>query len=110
MIVNCSLDVSSTQRPKDQKYLFIEDFDFKGEMDFIFTKVGNLDKFVQINEPFKKIKTDTEGAKRDLKYAVQELSDIALRLQPVMPETSEKIQNLIQQNKKPETPLFLRKE
>jgi methionyl-tRNA synthetase len=40
---------------------------------------------------------------------VLELYQIARMLNPVMPETNEKLKKLIKENKKPEAPLFLRK-
>ena len=41
---------------------------------------------------------------------VLDLYTIARMLNPIMPETNEKLKKLIKENKKPEMPLFLRKE
>jgi hypothetical protein len=41
---------------------------------------------------------------------VLELYTIARMLNPIMPGTNEKLKALIKANKKPENPLFLRKE
>jgi methionyl-tRNA synthetase len=41
---------------------------------------------------------------------VVRLYSVARMLNPIMPETSTKIKNLVKENKSPETPLFLRKE
>ena len=51
-----------------------------------------------------------EEAEKDLVYLLTHLRGIALKLLPIMPETAEKILNLIKENKVPEAPLFLRKE
>lgn len=85
-------------------------FDIGKVMDSIWGEINKLDKFIQETEPFKTIKTDPEKAKEDLRYALLRLSHIAVALAPLLPETSEKMIALIKENKKPETPLFLRKE
>lgn len=41
---------------------------------------------------------------------ILELYDIARMLNPIMPETNTTLKKLIKENKKPEAPLFLRKE
>lgn len=53
--------------------------------------IRGLDKFISETEPFKTIKTDPEKAKADVAFLVKELSVIATRLAPFLPETSEKI-------------------
>jgi len=87
-----------------------EDFDIKKAMDYIWNKIQNLDKKIQETEPFKVIKIDEKKGKEMIKELVLELYTIARMLNPVMPETSEKLKKLIRENKKPESPLFLRKE
>ncbi|MFA6524224.1 MAG: methionine--tRNA ligase [Candidatus Paceibacterota bacterium] len=87
-----------------------EDFDIKKVMDYIWDKIQNLDKKIQETEPFKVIKIDEQKGKEMIKELVLELYTIARMLNPVMPETNEKLKKLIKENKKPEQPLFLRKE
>jgi len=89
---------------------YLEEFDIKKAMDFIWDKIQNLDKKIQETQPFKVIKTDEEIGKGMIEELVLELYSIAQMLGPVMPETNEKLKKLIIENKKPETPLFLRKE
>ncbi len=86
------------------------EFDIAKVMNIVWAEINALDKFIQETEPFKTIKTDEDKARSDLKYAILRLSHIAVTLAPLLPETSEKIINLIKENKKPEQPLFLRKE
>lgn len=87
-----------------------ESFDINKFMNKIWVNLRGLDEYIQKNEPFKKIKVDEEGAKKDVHYLLSHLYENALALEPLLPETSKKIQELIRENKKPETPLFLRKE
>ena len=53
---------------------------------------------------------DEEKGKEMIKELVIELYTIARMLNPLMPETNVKLKQLIKDNKKPESPLFLRKE
>ena len=87
-----------------------EEFDIKKAMDYIWDKIQNLDKKIQTTEPFKVIKIDEKKGKEIIKELVLELYQIARMLNPVMPETNEKLKKLIRENKKPEKPLFFRKE
>jgi methionyl-tRNA synthetase len=72
--------------------------------------VAELDLAITTTEPFKLIKTDPEQAKELLKEYVVKLSTVARMLNPIMPETSQKMKECIKSNKKPEEPLFPRLE
>jgi methionyl-tRNA synthetase len=74
-----------------------------------FEIVSNSDKLIQERQPFKKIKTDKEGGEKDIKELLARLNIIAKLLIPFMPETSNKIVELIKNNKMPATPIFIRK-
>ncbi|MEN9338421.1 MAG: hypothetical protein RI945_146 [Candidatus Parcubacteria bacterium] len=88
----------------------LEGFDICKHMNNIWVNISNLNKFIQEQEPFKKIKINKEEAEKDVHYLLYHLFGIALALEPMMPETSLKIQELIKENKKPEEPLFPRKD
>ena len=88
----------------------LETFDIKKAMDFIWEKIQDLDKKIQDTEPFKLVKVDEEKGKALISEMIVELYTIARMLHPVMPETNEKLKSLIRANKKPETPLFARKD
>jgi methionyl-tRNA synthetase len=88
----------------------LENFDINKFINKIWMNLKNLDEYIQKNEPFKKIKINKEEAEKDVYYLLFHLYGAALALESILPETSQKIQDLIKQNKKPETPLFLRKE
>jgi methionyl-tRNA synthetase len=89
---------------------FYENFDIKGATNYIWSKIQDLDKKIQDTEPFKVIKIDEEKGREMIKELVLDLYTIARMLNPVMPETSLKLKGLIKDNKKPENPLFLRKD
>ncbi len=91
--------------PKEE----LENFDINKFINWLWEEMSALDAYIQKNEPFKKVKTEEEDAKKDLHYLLYHLYKIALALEPLLPETSIKIQNLIKENKKPESPLFIRK-
>ena len=89
----------------------LDTFEFNKAMDVIWEKISELDNYIQKEEPFKKIKRkELDDAKNDMKYLLVSLASIMVDLKPFMPETSEKIQELIKENKSPEKPLFLRKD
>jgi methionyl-tRNA synthetase len=87
-----------------------EQFDIAKAMDYVWEKIQVLDKKIQQTEPFKVVKVDEERGKAIIKDLVLELYQIARMLNPVMPETNLKLKQLIKDNKKPFTPLFLRKD
>lgn len=93
----------------DKAYLW-DQFDLKAVMDLTWSFIRDLDEYIQKEEPFKVIKIDETKGKEIIKILVQKLYIIAKRVEPLLPETSLKIQELIKQNKKPTEPLFLRKE
>jgi len=87
----------------------LENFDINKFINKIWLDLRGLDEYIQKTEPFKKIKINKEEAEKDVYYLLQNLYKNALALEPLLPETSLKIQELIKENKKPEAPLFLRK-
>jgi methionyl-tRNA synthetase len=88
---------------------FYEKFELKSAADYVWNEITSLDKFIQETEPFKVVKVDEEKGKKFISDMVVRLYKIARMLNPILPETSEKIKKLIKENKKPETPLFVRK-
>ncbi len=84
-------------------------FDLKTLADFVWRQIGELDAIIQTKEPFKLIKTNREEALIIIDDLVKKLYTIARMLNPLLPETGEKIKECVKRNKSPETPLFLRK-
>lgn len=88
----------------------LENFDIKKATDYVWDKIQDLDKKIQSTEPFKVVKVDLEKGKALISEMIVDLYTIARMLNPIMPETNTKLKNLIKENKKPEQPLFLRKD
>jgi methionyl-tRNA synthetase len=89
--------------------IFLESFHINEYCNHVWIKIQALDRIIQETEPFKVIKVDEEKGKVLIKENIQKLYEIAELLIPILPETSAKIFELIKSNKKPETPLFLRR-
>lgn len=98
-----------TESIPEEFFVHLQVFDIKSACDFIWERIGNLDKKIQETEPFKVVKVDLEKGKELITEMVLELYTIARMLNPIMPETNEKLKKLIRENKKPEAPLFLRR-
>ena len=88
----------------------LENYNINKFLNWIWDCLGSLDEYIQKNEPFKKIKINKDEAEKDVHYLLLHLYKAALAIEPALPETARKIQELIKENKKPEKPLFLRKE
>ncbi len=88
----------------------VESYDLQKAMNIVWAKVKELDTKIQETQPFKLVKTDKEKAIEIIKDLVVNLYTIGRMLNPIMPETSKIIKDLVKQNKKPEKPLFLRVE
>ena len=86
----------------------INKFEIGKAVNIIWTKISEMDMYIQTNQPFKIVKTDKEKGKKMISEMVVKLYSVARMLNPILPETSAKIKELIKQNKMPETPLFVR--
>jgi len=93
----------------DKQNQSFERYDLQQTTNVIWELIGNTDRIVQERQPFKKIKTDKEGAEGDIKELLARLHLIGTMLLPILPETAGKIISLVEQNKMPEAPLFARK-
>jgi methionyl-tRNA synthetase len=105
-----AIGTSNTIIPKDKAFAELEAFNIQAATNTIWESVTATDQFIQMKEPFRLIKTDPEAAKKDIQQAVQQLFDIAHMLEPIMPQTSASVLSFIKAGKKPEAPLFLRKD
>jgi methionyl-tRNA synthetase len=85
-------------------------FDIQKATALIWDRVQLLDQTIQSTEPFKVVKVDVEKGTELIRALVVELYTIAQMLAPIMPETHVKMLASITTNKKPESPLFLRKD
>jgi methionyl-tRNA synthetase len=91
-------------------YEALKNFDIRTSIEYVWGLVAIADKEIQDQQPFKIVKTNKEEGVKIIKNLVKQLDVIAELLQPLLPETSVTLKNLIKENKKPAQPLFLRKE
>ncbi len=89
---------------------YLDQFEIGKAMEYIWSEIGILDKSIQETEPFKVIKVNPELGKVLISDLVVKLYTINRMLKPIMPETNIKLKKYIRENKKPEQPLFLRKD
>ncbi len=87
----------------------LEEFQIQQFADQVWEWIGHIDALIQIEQPFRVIKKDREKGIELINVLVKKLHELAGTLQVIMPETAEKIQTAIKENKMPET-LFPRKE
>jgi methionyl-tRNA synthetase len=88
---------------------YYDKFEINRVCEAIWKKISDADRFIQEQAPFKKVKVDAEAGKADIAYLLGEVAAIGALLQPIMPETSAKIAQAVQDNKVV-NPLFLRKD
>ncbi len=89
---------------------FLNKFEVNKAADHIWAEIGAIDLYIQENQPFKVVKTDPGSGKKMISDLVVRLYSVARMLEPILPETSTKIKELVKENKSPLEPLFLRKE
>lgn len=68
---------------------------------YIWDVIAAADKYIQKEEPFKKVKVDREGAVRDVQHLQGELWHIAALLDPIMPQTAVAIRTAMEKREKP---------
>jgi methionyl-tRNA synthetase len=81
---------------------YIGKFEFNHALDEIWNRIQELDESITKREPFKLIKENPEEGKAVILDMTANLYGIGLVLESFMPETSKKIQEAVQANKKPE--------
>ncbi len=102
--------VNPDSSPYPEYFNFLDQFEIQKATEVVWKQIGALDLMIQTEVPFKVIKTDEAKGKQIVTDLVVELYRIALMLEPILPDTAEKIKTLIKENKKPAEPLFLRKD
>ncbi len=108
---NLSEPVTIPEKTIPQEFFdLLEKFEIQKATDLIWQKIAEADKMIQDTAPFKLVKTDKEKGVEIIKDLIIRLYTIGRMLNPILPETSQKIKDLVKANKSPETPLFLRKD
>ncbi len=111
MAVKNGVTISEKKESFDPKFAHaIERFEINKAMDFVWQKIADTDEFIQKTEPFKKIKSAPEEAKKDISELLGRLNAIAFHLRAIMPSTAKIISDLVISSKIPESPLFMRKD
>ena len=88
----------------EEYFDLLEKYNFNAALDYIWNKIGALDNLIQESKPWE------SKDKEVIADMARKLYSVARMLNPLMPETCAKIKELIKANKKPEAPLFARKE
>lgn len=94
----------------EEYFDLLNKFEIGKAVQMIWKEISAMDLSIQETQPFKIVKTDKKAGEKAISDLVVRLYTVARMLNPILPETSEKIKKLIKENKTPETPLFLRKE
>jgi len=76
--------------------------------DVVWGEIAFIDSYIEETKPFKTIEEDEDKAQQDIMLLVERLWDVAVLLEPFMPETSESIREAIERGKPPKN-LFPRK-
>lgn len=87
----------------------IESFRFNDAMNIVWKAIQELDQRIQEREPFKLIKVDEAQAIAEVGELTAELYKISILLRPFLPDTAQKIERAIRENRMPES-LFPRKD
>ncbi|MES2088032.1 MAG: methionine--tRNA ligase [Patescibacteria group bacterium] len=88
----------------------LDTYEIQKAADVVWSLVTTLDERIQTTAPFKLVKVDRPKAEEIIRGLVIDLYTIARMLNPIMPETMEKIKKAIKENKMPAASLFPRKD
>jgi methionyl-tRNA synthetase len=104
-----NIKITTSPEVDIKKYIpFYDSYEINKVCDDIWERIQSADKYVQDNQPFKTIKDDKEKGKEQIVHLLNEVAHIGILLEPLLPETSQKIARAIRDNKIIE-PLFMRK-
>ena len=87
----------------------LESFAFQEALERTWNRIAEIDSEITSKKPFEIVKQDLERGRAEIKILISLLWTVVIALKPFMPDTSEKIEDAIKKNKKPEN-LFPRKE
>lgn len=87
----------------------LDNYDIQKASDIVWEFITSLDERIQKTEPFKLVKTDRAKAEEIIRELVTGVYTVARMLNPILPETMEKIKQAVKENKMPVLSLFPRK-
>jgi methionyl-tRNA synthetase len=85
-----------------------ETFELNRALQYVFREVKEMDTFIATEEPFKKIKVLETEAKEDIARLLLNLYVIGVLVEPLLPATGVRIQELVRSRSLPDAPLFAR--
>lgn len=91
-------------------YEMLNNFEICKATEYVWRTIGEMDLYIQDNQPFKVVKTDKVAGQKMISDLVIKLNSVRRMLSSILPETANVIKDLIKTNKSPEVPLFLRKD
>ena len=107
---NLAVPVHIPERSIPEDFLDAFDrYDVQEATTLISKSMSAIDARIQETAPFKLVKVDKVKGVALIEEMVRELYAVARMLNPILPETSEKIKSLIKKNRMPSEPLFPRK-
>lgn len=97
----------------DEYKRLLEEYRFNEALNLIWEKIAKVDKYINEEKPWELLKTPAGNLKRPinsiLEHAVDQIEEIALLLEPFLPETSKKIKEQFTKTEiKSTNPLFPR--
>ncbi|MEN9524475.1 MAG: hypothetical protein RL536_544, partial [Candidatus Parcubacteria bacterium] len=102
------LEISEIKIP-DKFFKALDSFNIQAASNIIWEQIAKADSIIQEKEPFKLVKTDKAKAEAIIGDLCQRVYMIGSMLEPILPETSKIIKDLVRENQMPEKPLFMRK-
>src|SRR3989344_194702 len=78
---------------------FLNNFEINKACDYIWLQIGLLDQEIQETQPFKVVRKNKEVGQKMIADLVVKLNTIRRMLTSILPETAEKIKQLIKENK-----------
>lgn len=88
----------------------LNNFEINKAVQMIWLEITALDTLIQETQPFKLVKTDAEAGKKIIRELATRLYTVGQMLNPILPETSKIIKDLVKENKMPDAPLYMRKD
>lgn len=86
----------------------LNEYRFMDAVGFVWKKITELDKFIDQEKPWELQKNESPRLKDVLAHAIDQIQEIAILLEPILPDTAEKIQKQFQGEIKSQSPLFPR--
>ncbi len=84
-------------------------FRFNDSLSFVWKRIEDLDKFINIEKPWDLLKRNDRRLRGVLSHALDQIQEIAVLLEPFLPETAKKIEQQFKGSKiKSSKPLFPR--